>query len=326
MTARTCLARLAAVALALPLFALPAAAQDFPNKTITMVVGFAAGGATDTAARIIAKKLGENLGVGVIVDNRAGAGGNIAHAQVAAGVSDGSVILLGSVGPLCIAPHLVAKLPYDPQRDLAPLTMAVSFPNVLVVHADVPAKNFPEFLALAKQKPGALDYASTGVASASHLAGELFKQRAGVDIVHIPYKGGGPAMIDLLAGRITAYYSTPSTAGPHLETGKLRALAVTSLARLPSMPNVPTIAESGFPGFEASNWYAFVASGKTPKAILDRWNKELVKAITSPDVNEQLVKHGLTPVPGTQEQLAATIKRESVVWAKVIKDGKITAE
>lgn len=326
MTVSTRLFRFAAIVFAVPLFNFSVSAQDFPNKTITMVVGFAAGGATDTAARIIAKKLGENLGVGVIVDNRAGAGGNIAHAQVAAGVADGSVILLGSVGPLCIAPHLVAKLPYDPQRDLAPLTMAVSFPNVLVVHADVPAKNFAEFLALAKQKPGELNYASTGVASASHLAGELFKQRAGVDIVHIPYKGGGPAMIDLLAGRITAYYSTPSTAGPHLETGKLRALAVTGLTRLPAMPNVPTIAESGFPGFDASNWYAFVASGKTPKPILERWNKELVKAITSPDVNEQLLKHGLTPMPGTAEQLAATIKRESAMWAKVIKDGKITAE
>jgi tripartite-type tricarboxylate transporter receptor subunit TctC len=291
-----------------------------------LVVGFAAGGATDTAARIIAKKLGENLGLAVIVDNRAGAGGNIAHQQVANANPDGSIILLGSVGPLCIAPHLIAKLGYDPQKDLAPLTMGVSFPNVLVVHEGVPAKTFAEFLALAKAKPGTLDYASTGVGSASHLAGELFKQRAGVDIVHVPYKGGGPAMIDLLAGRITAYYSTPSTAGPHLETGKLRALAVTGLARLPAMPNVPTIAESGFPGFDATNWYAFVAPGKTPKGILARWNLELVKVLNTPDVREQLNKHGLTPMPGTRDELATTIKRESAVWAKVIQDGRITAE
>jgi tripartite-type tricarboxylate transporter receptor subunit TctC len=301
-------------------------AQEFPNKPITMVVGFAAGGATDTAARIIARKLGENLGLSIIVDNRAGAGGNIAHQQVANATPDGTIILLGSVGPLCIAPHLVAKLPYDPQKDLAPLTMGVSFPNVLVVNADVPAKTFAEFLALAKAKPGTLDYASTGVGSASHLAGEMFKQRAGVDIVHVPYKGGGPAMVDLLAGRITAYYSTYSTAGPHIDSGKLRPLAVTGLERLPPLPKVPTIAESGFPGFDASNWYAFVAPGKTPKKILDRWNLELVKVLNAPDVREQLNKHGLTPMPGTREELAKTIQRESVMWAKVIKDGKITAE
>jgi tripartite-type tricarboxylate transporter receptor subunit TctC len=303
-----------------------ASSQEFPSKPITMVVGFAAGGATDTAARIIAKKLGENIGQSVIVDNRAGAGGNIAHQQVANAAADGSVILLGSVGPLCISPHLVANLPYDPQRDLAPLTMGVSFPNVLVVHADVPAKTFVEFIALARAKPGTLNYASTGIGSASHLAGEMLKQRANVDIVHIPYKGGGPAMIDLLAGRITGYYSTPSTAGPHIDTGKLRALAVTSLTRSPALPNVPTIAESGFPGFEATNWYAFVAPGKTPKGILDRWNTELLKVLNSPDVREQLNKHGLTPMPGTREELAATIKRESAMWEKVIKDGKITAE
>ena len=326
MTTRNVLLRLAALTLAFAGIGPVITAQEFPNKPITMVVGFAAGGATDTAARIIAKKLGENLGLAVIVDNRAGAGGNIAHQQVANAAADGTVILLGSVGPLCIAPHLVARLPYDPQKDLAPLTMGVSFPNVLVVNADVPAKTFAEFVALAKAKPGALDYASTGVGSASHLAGEMFKQRAGVDIVHVPYKGGGPAMLDLLAGRITAYYSTYSTAGPHIDSGKLRALAVTGLARLPALPNVPTIAESGFPGFDASNWYAFVAPGKTPKNILDRWNVELVKVLNAPDVREQLNKHGLTPMPGTREELANTIRKESATWAKVIKDGKITAE
>ena len=326
MNKRSITAGLATLFVILPVAVQPVAAQEFPNKPITMVVGFAAGGAADTAARIIARKLGENLGRAIIVDNRAGAGGNIAHQLVANATPDGSIILLGSVGPLCIAPHLVTKLGYDPQRDLAPLTMGVSFPNVLVVHAGVPAKNFAEFLALAKAKPGALDYASTGVASASHLAGEMFKQRAGVDIVHVPYKGGGPAMIDLLAGRITAYYSTYSTAGPHIETGKLRPLAVTGLERLPVLPNVPTIAESGFPGFDASNWYAFVAPGKTPKNILDRWNAELVKVLKDATVREQLDKHGLTPKPGTREELANTIRTESVVWAKVIRDGKITAE
>ena len=316
-----------AIALALPLLPASAAAADvFPGKPITMVVGFAPGGATDTAARIIAKKLGENLGQSVVVDNRAGAGGNIAHLQVSLAAADGYTILLGSVGPLTIAPHLVAKLGYDPQKDLAPLTMGVSFPNVLVVHSGVPAKNFAEFLALAKQKPGTLDYASTGVGSASHLAGELLKQRAGIDIVHVPYKGGGPAMIDLLAGRITGYFSTPSTAGPHIASGKLRAIASTGLMRAPGLPDVPTIAESGFPGFDASNWYAFVAPGKTPTALLDRWNKELVKVLSAPDVREQLLKHGLTPAPGTREELAKTIREQSITWARVIKQGNITAD
>ena len=326
MTKRNIFPRLASLALAIFSLSTTAYAQEFPNKQITMLVGFAAGGATDTAARIIAKKLGENLGLAIIVDNRPGAGGNIVHQQLANATPDGSVILLGSVGPLCIAPHLVAKLPYDPQKDIAPLTMGVSFPNVLVVHAGVPAKTFAEFLALAKAKPGTLEYASTGIGSASHLAGEMFKQRAGIDMVHVPYKGGGPAMLDVLAGRITGYYSTYSTAGPHLESGKLRALAVTGLERLPTLPNVPTIAESGFPGFDASNWYAFVAPGKTPKNILDRWNTELVKVMNNPDVRDQLNKHGLTPMPGTREDLANTIRKESAMWAKVIKDGKITAE
>jgi tripartite-type tricarboxylate transporter receptor subunit TctC len=326
MNKRSFMIGVPAILLALSI-SFPGLAQEFPaNRSVTMVVGFAAGGAADTAARIIARKLGENLGVSVIVDNRAGAGGNIAHQQVANATADGTIILLGSVGPLCIAPHLVAKLGYDPQRDLAPLTMGLSFPNVLVVHSEVPAKTFAEFLALAKAKPGTMEYASTGVGSASHLAGEMFKQRAGVDMVHVPYKGGGPAMIDLLAGRITAYYSTYSTAGPHIDSGKLRPLAVTGLTRLPSLPNVPTIAESGFPGFDASNWYAFVAPGKTPKNILDRWNAELVKVLKDPNVKEQLDKHGLTAMPGTREDLANTIRKESLVWAKVIKDGKITAE
>ena len=326
MSSRTSFLHLAALALAIFGLSTTAYAQEFPNKQITMLVGFAAGGATDTAARIIAKKLGENLGLSIMVDNRPGAGGNIVHQQLANATPDGSVILLGSVGPLCIAPHLVAKLPYDPQKDIAPLTMGVSFPNVLVVHAGVPAKSLLEFLTLARAKPGTLEYASTGIGSASHLAGEMFKQRAVIDMVHVPYKGGGPAMLDLLAGRITAYYSTYSTAGPHLESGKLRALAVTGLERLPALPNVPTIAESGFPGFDASNWYAFVAPGKTPKNILDRWNAELVKVMSTPEVREQLNKHGLTPMPGTREELANTIRKESAMWAKVIKDGKITAE
>lgn len=303
-----------------------AQAQDFPpKKPVSLVVGFAAGGAADTAARLIAKKLSENIGQSVIVDNRAGAGGNIAHAYVANGATDGSVLLFGSVGPLTIAPHLM-KLPYDPVRDLAPITMGVNFPNVLVVHAGVKVKTLTEFVALAKKKPGTLDFASTGPGSASHLAGELFNVQAGIDTVHIPYKGGAPAMQDLLGERVAAYYSTPSTAGPFIESGKLVALATTGLTRPAFMPNVPTIAESGYPGFNATNWYAFVGPAKTPKVILDRWNLELVKVLNAPDVREQLLKHGLTPMPGTRDELARYMASETTTWGRVIKDRKITAE
>jgi len=317
--------KLVAAAAALAFAGAAFAQADFPSRSVTLLVGFAPGGATDTAARIIAKKLSENLGQPVVVENKPGAGGNIVHHQMATANPDGYTILLGSVGPLSVSPHLVAKLPYDPLKDLAPLTMAVNFPNVLVVHAGVPAKSLAEYIALAKAKPGSLDYASTGVGSASHLAGELFNQRAGVDIVHIPYKGGGPAMTDLLGGRVSTYYSTHSTAGPHIETGKLRALAVTGAKRSTFLPNVPTIAESGFPGFEASNWYAFVTSSKVPQPILDRWNKELVKALNAPDVKEQLAKHFLEPSPGTREELAAYIKQEYDNWGRVVKKANIQA-
>jgi len=307
------------------LLALPVTAQELPKKPITLVVGFAAGGAADTAARIIAKKLSENIGQQVVVDNRVGAGGNIAHLAVARAEPDGSMILLGSIGPLAIAPHLT-NVGYDPQKDLAPLTMAVNFPNVLVVHAGLGVKTLAEFIALAKEKPGALDYASTGAGSASHLAGELFNQRAGVEIVHVPYKGGAPALTDLLGERIAAYYSTPSTAAPHIESGKLIPLATTGLTRPSFMPDVPTIAESGFPAFNATNWYAFVAPGKTPEPILNRWHQELVKALGAPEVREELLKHGLTPMPGSREELARFIDSESKTWAQVIKERKITAD
>ena len=277
---RRSLVALAATATALAaLGPVPAAAQDLPaKKQLTIVVGFAAGGAADTAARIIGRKLAENTGFTVVIENKAGAGGNIAHQYTATGPADGSVLLFGSVGPLAIAPHLM-KLPYDPQKDLAPVTMGVNFPNVLVVHAGLKIKTFAEFIDYARKNPRKLDFASTGAGSASHLAGELMDDMAKIDTVHIPYKGGAPALQDLLGGRVAAYYSTLSTAQQHIEAGKLIPLAVTGAKRIPQLPNVPTIAESGYPGYLATNWYAFVASAKVPKPILDRWNLELVKVL-----------------------------------------------
>ena len=303
----------------------PSHAQDFPpKKPVTLVVGFAAGGAADAAARLIAKKLGENIGQTVVVDNRAGAGGNIAHQQVANGPADGTMLLFGSVGPLTIAPH-VMKVSYDPFKDLAPVSGGVNFPNVLVVHKGVGAKTLAEFVTLAKKKPGGLDYASTGAGSASHLAGELFRQRAGIEMTHVPYKGGAPALQDLLGGRIASYFSAPPTALPHVEAGNLVPLATTGPTRPAYMPNIPTVAESGYPGFEALNWYAFVAPGKTPTPILDRWNVEIVKVLNDPSVKDALDKHGLTPQPTTRAELRAFMKKEDAKWSTVVRERKITA-
>ncbi|MFD0669153.1 Bug family tripartite tricarboxylate transporter substrate binding protein [Ramlibacter sp. MAHUQ-53] len=328
MKKRLILSAVAACATAATLLAAaPARAQaapDFPpKKAVTIVVGFAAGGAADSAARQIGKKLGENLGIGVIIDNKPGAGGNIAHQFVAQGPADGSVILFGSVGPLAIAPHLM-KLPYDPQKDLAPITMGVNFPNVLVVHAGTRIRTFAEFIAYAKANPGKLDYASTGPGSASHLAGELLDDMARIDTVHVPYKGGAPALQDLLAGRVAAYYSTLSTAQAHIDSGKLIPLASTGARRLAALPKVPTIAESGYPGYVATNWYAFVASAKVPAPVLDRWNSELVKVLKDPALSEALSSHGLLPQPGTRDELAREIARESALWGRVIRERKIT--
>jgi tripartite-type tricarboxylate transporter receptor subunit TctC len=300
-------------------------AQDIPKKPITIVVGFEAGGAADHAARVVAKKLTENLGSTVVVDNKPGAGGNIAHELVARASADGSIILLGSVGPLAIAPHLT-KLRYDPERDLAPLTMGMNFPNVLVVPPSLGVKTFAEFMDLARKNPGKLNYGSTGVGSASHLAGELFNAMGGVEIVHIPFKGGAPALTELLAGRISAYFATMSTAGPYIANGKLVPLATTGLTRAPFLPDVPTVSEAGLKGFTATNWYAFVAPGKTPAPILERWNEELVKALKAPEVADELTRAGLLPAPGTRDELARTIAEESKTWGKVIADRKITAE
>ena len=300
--------------------------QSFPSRSVTLTVGFAPGGGTDTAARIIAQKLSENLGQSVVVDNKAGAGGNLAAQHIAMAAPDGYTIHLTSVGPMSVSPHLVKDLAFDPKRDIAPITMGVVFPNVMVVHSGVPAKTLDEFVALAKQKPGQVNYASAGVGGAGHLAGELFKERAGINMVHVPYKGGGPAMADLLSGRIDMYIGVPSTVAQHVEAGKLRALATTGAKRSSTMPGVPTVAESGYPGFEATNWYAFVAPRKTPKDVLDFWNRELTKVLSDPQVRAELAKHGLDPAPGTREELAQYFERESQKWGKVVRDAKITNE
>lgn len=302
------------------------AAQEFPpKKGATIMVGFAAGGAADTAARIIAKRLSENLGLSVAIDNKPGAGGNIAHQLTAAGPSDGSLILLGTIGPLAIAPHLM-KTGYDATQDFAPITMAVNFPNVLVVHSGTGIRSFAQFIDTAKRNPGKLDFASTGPASASHLAGELLNSVAGIDTVHVPYKGGAPALVDILAGRVAAWYATVSTSQQHIESGKLIALASTGLQRHPALPNVPTISESGYPGFNASNWYAFIASAKVASPVLDRWHAEIIRVMNAPDVAQALGTHGFWPTPMGRVELGEFMAREYAMWGRLIRERRINSQ
>jgi len=320
------LARRLLLALVGMVVAAPCAAQvAYPARSITMLVGFAPGGGTDTASRIIARRLAESLGQPVVVENRPGAGGNIAHELLARAAPDGHTILLGSPGPLAVAPHLLAKLPYDPLRDFAPVAMAVAFPNVLVINASVPAQTFGDFIKLASARPGSLTFGSSGIGGIGHLCVELLKLMAKVDVVHVPYKGGAPAMTDLLSGQIAGIFATPVTAGPHIKAGKIRALATTGTARALAMPEVPTVAESGYPGYEAINWYGYLAPAKTPREIVARLNRELVAILTNAEVREQLLSHGMEPLPGTSEALARTIEREHATWGRVVREAKITA-
>jgi tripartite-type tricarboxylate transporter receptor subunit TctC len=301
------------------------AQANYPTRPITMVVGFAPGGGTDTVARIVAQKVSASVGQSVVVENKPGAGGSVATDHVAKAAPDGHTILLGSVGSLTVNPHLIKNLPYDPFRDLAPITMAVEFANVLVVHPSVPAGTLAEFVKLAKDKPGTLTYGSSGIGGAGHLAGELLKIMAGIDIVHVPYKGGGPAMRGMLGGEIQAIFATPVSSGAQIKAGKVRAIATTGAARSTYLPEVPTIAESGYPSYEATNWYAYLAPAKTPKDVLDRLHRELVQALKAPDVRAQLDKQGVEAKPGTPEELRKHMEREYATWGRVVKEANIQA-
>jgi tripartite-type tricarboxylate transporter receptor subunit TctC len=316
----------AAAAIALVATASAWAQGSYPSRPVSMVVGFAPGGGTDTVARIIAKNLSEGLGQQVVVENKAGAGGNIAAEYVARAAPDGYTILLGNVGSLAVAPHMIASLGYDPLRDFAPITMAVVFANVLVVPPSTPAQSLAEFVKLAQAKPGTVTYGTSGIGGAGHLAGEMFNMRANIEIVHVPYKGGGPSMQGLLGGQVMSSFATPVSVVEHMKAGKLRALATTGPKRAALLPDVPTVAESGYPGFEAMNWYACVAPAKTPKAIIERLNRELVKALEAPEVAALLGKQGLEPSPSSPAELGRYIEREYETWGKVVKRAGIKAQ
>lgn len=293
------------------------AADWKPTKPIRMLVGFAPGGGTDATARPIAQKLSEALGQQVIVDNRPGAAGNIATEIIINSNPDGYTILMGTIAALAINPSLYGNLPFDPEKGLAPIIQAVDSTNILTLHPSVAAGSVKELIALAKSKP--LNAGSSGVGGTGHLALELFNTMAGVKMTHIPYKGGGPAIIDLVAGNINLIFATAASAVPQIKAGRVKGIAVTTIKRSQLVPDLPTISEAGLKGFDANNWYGLLAPAKTPRPIIDRLNAETTKILNMPDIKTILFNQGLDVAPGTPEQFAAYIKSERAKWAKVIK-------
>ncbi|MDB5905773.1 MAG: protein bugT-like protein [Betaproteobacteria bacterium] len=298
-------------------------AQTYPTKPLRMVVPFPPGGTSDFLGRVAAQKLGEALGQQVIVDNRPGAGGNIGTELVAKSPPDGYTLLTDPGSTLTINPSLFAKLPFDPLKDFAPVTILAAVPNLLVVHPSLPVRNVKELIALAKAKPGQLNYASSGAGQSTHLSMELFKSMAHVNMIHVAYKGSSPAITDLLGGHVLLMFDNMPSALPHAKAGKLRGIAVSTARRSPVMPDVPTVAESGLPGFEVSVWFAVLAPAATPREIVERLNGILVKALQSPDVRERLSSQGAEPIGDTPADFTAVMKRDLAKWAKVVKDANI---
>ncbi|CAN7664506.1 tripartite tricarboxylate transporter substrate binding protein [Acidovorax sp. LjRoot117] len=320
--------RLAAAATALALLA-PAATSaqpaGYPNKAIKLVVPYAPGGSADIAARLVTDEWGKALGGSLFIENKGGAGGNIGVDMVAKAAADGYTIGLQTVS-LAINPSLTAKMPYDTLKDLAPIGMVASSQHVLVVNNALPAKTVKELVALLKAQPGRYSYGSAGAGSTFHMSAELFKAVAGTPIVHIPYRGGGPAMIDTMSGQVAMSFPVLSAAQPHVQAGKLRALGVTGTQRSALMPDVPTIAEAGLPGYAFETWFIVFAPAGTPRPIIDRLNTTLNQALSTPALKERMAKDGFDPIPSTPEQARARLEKEMPQWAKLIKERGITAE
>ena len=302
-----------------------AQAGEYPARPIRFVVANSPGGGLDITARTVSPRLISALGQQVIIDNRPGAAGSLAAEITAKSAPDGYTVLMGSIGNLAVNVSLYKGLDYHPLKDLAPVTFAVSGSNVLVVNPAVAAKTVRELIAYGRAQPGKLTYGSSGSGNAGHLSGELFKTMARIDMVHVPYKGGAPAMIDLIAGQIHLIFSSPPTAVPQVKAGKIKALAVTTARRSAILPELPTIAEAGLPGYDADNWYGIAVAAKTPRAIIDRLNAEFGRILSTPDVKEALLKQGLEVAPGTPVAFGAYMKSEYVKWAKVIADAGLTA-
>jgi tripartite-type tricarboxylate transporter receptor subunit TctC len=315
LMSRKTLAAIAAVGLTIP-----AGAAEYPAKPVRIVVGFAPGGGTDITARAMAPKLGELLRQSVIVENRAGAAGRIATEVVAKAPPDGHTLLLGTIAALALSPALYKKLAYDPVKDFTPIAQTVSIGCALVVHPVLPVRTVTEFVALARARPGQLSYAASDPGSPNHLAGELFKKATRVDMVHVPYKGGGQAVIDVLAGNVPVFFAIIPAGITHVRSGKLRPVAVTTLKRANALPDVPTMVEVGYRDFEVNNWYGLLAPAGTPRAIVDRLHKDTIAVLNAPEVFKVLANQGIDPTPTTPEAFAAFIKSENAKWARVISD------
>ena len=299
------------------------AQSSYPNHPVKILVGFTPGTAPDLAARILADRFADAWGSAFVVENVPGAGSNIATAQVAKAPPDGYTLLMGGNSALVINPSLYASLPFDPVKDFEPITQVFIAANLLAVPAGLPIKSVADIVALAKQNPGKLSYGHAGVGTSQHLAGELFKHMAQIDIAPVPYRGTTAMMPDLLAGRITMSFANISNVVPMARQGKLRALAITSIKRSPLVPELPTMAESGYPGFEAVPWFGLVAPAGTPKDVLDKLHDETVKVLASPEVRKKFDELGIEPVGNARDEFAAIIRREIPEWAKVIKDAGI---
>jgi tripartite-type tricarboxylate transporter receptor subunit TctC len=308
------------------LMAQPAAAQtSYPEQTVRILVGFTPGVAPDVTGRLIADKLAAQWGKPVVVENVTGAGGNLACDRTAKAPPDGHTLVMCGNGSLVIAPSLYDKLSFDPVKDLVPITQVFVAANILVVHPDVPANTLPELVALARARPGELTYGHAGVGTSQHLAGELFKVKAGVDIRPVAYRGSTAVMPDLLAGRLSVFFGNIVNVLPQVREGKLRALAVTSLKRSAAAPDLPTMDELGYPGFEAVPWFGLMAPGGTPPEIIDKLHRETVRILAMPDVRKRFDELGLDPIGNTPAEFAAAIRAETPQWAKVIRDAGIKA-
>jgi tripartite-type tricarboxylate transporter receptor subunit TctC len=297
----------------------------YPVKPLRIIASQSAGGGVDTVARLVAARLSEAFGQTVIVDNRPGANGSLAAELTAKAAPDGYTLMLGAAGNLGVNQFFIKQMNYDPFTELAPITSAISSGSVLVVHPSLPVKSVNEFLALARARPGALAHGSSGVGGAGHLAAALFQSMTKTNLLHVPYKGGAPAMVDLLAGQVQLSFASPPTAIPNITSGRLRALAVTTAKRSKLLPAVPSITEAGVPGYDAHTWYGFVTTGKTPQPIVARLNKEIVQILNRPDTAEILLKVGLEPWTSAPEAFGAYIKAEVEKWGRIIREVGITA-
>jgi tripartite-type tricarboxylate transporter receptor subunit TctC len=301
------------------------AVATYPSKPIRMIVAVPPGGPADTLARLVAPKLTEALGQTVVIDNRPGANGIIAYEMTARATPDGHTFSAVAAG-VVINASLYRSVPYDPLKDFAPITLGITVPNILVVHPSVPAASVKELIALARSKPGTVAFASAGNGTSGHLALELLRMTARIDVIHVPYKGGGPALTEVLAGQVQALFSIALAATPQIKAGKLRALAITSARRSPVAPELPTVAEAGFSGFEVIGWFGWLAPAATPRAIVNRLNAELVRALKLPEVRERLISQSTEPVGNTPQEFATFMKSEHEKWARVIRQANIHIE